>query len=183
MVGASSHMGSEYLRRFDWGLAARIRAMSVVELAVLLAERFPAWSATGRRPFSEALRIATRSGRPFLAILGELLAEGSTLTELQNDAVYDLCLQGEDVRLGWDALSEVLHDDPEDAVSSLDVLPGTDEEVFLLLRPQALDEILRGLAARGPSALPPPLPLEALARLRDACAAAPGQLVAYCFDA
>ncbi len=175
-------MGTEYLQRFDWGLAARIRAMSVVELAVLLGERYPAWSATGRRPFSEAFRIAARSRRPFLAILGELLAEGATLTELHNDAVYDLCLQGEDVRLGWDALSEVLHEDPEDAVSSLDVLPGTDEEVFLLLRPQALDAILRGLAAR-PSSAPAPLPIEALARLRDACTAAPGQLVAYCFDA
>lgn len=176
-------MGTEYLQRFDWGLAARIRAMSVVELAMLLSERFPAWSTSGRRPFSEAFRIAARSGRAFLAILGELLGEGATLTELQNDAVYDLCLQGEDVRLGWDALAEVLHSDPEDAVSSLDVLPGTDEEVFLLLRPQALDEILRGLAARMPSAAPPAASIEALARLRDACAAAPGQLVAYCFDA
>lgn len=176
-------MGTEYLQRFDWGLAARIRAMSVVELAMVFAERFPAWSATGRRPFSDALRIAARTHRPFLAILGELLAEGVTVTELQNDAVYDLCLQGEDVRLGWDALSEILHSDPEDAVSSLDVLPGTDEEVFLLLRPQALDEILRDLEARGPSAAPPALPMEALERLRDACAAAPGQLVAYCFDA
>lgn len=177
-------MGTEYLQRFDWGLAARIRNMSVVELAVLLGERFPGWLATGRRPFSEAFRIASRTHPAFLAILGELLAEGATLTELQNDAVYDLCLQGEDVRLGWDALSEILHSDPEDALSSLDVLPGTDEEVFLLLRPQALDEIVRGLEARGmTSAAQTPAPMEALARLRAACAASPGQLVAYCFDA
>jgi hypothetical protein len=177
-------MGTEYLQRFDWGLAARIRSMSVVELAVLLAERFPSWSSAGRRPFSEAFRIASRTHQPFLAIVTELLAEGATLNEIQNDAVYDLCLQGEDVRLGWDALSEVLPSDPEDALSSLDVLPGTDEEVFLLLRPQALDEILRGLEARGRE-VPArgPAPIEALARLREACAAAPGQLVAYCFDA
>jgi hypothetical protein len=176
-------MAAEYLQRFDWSLAARIRSMGVVELAVLLGERFPAWSATSGRPFSEALRIASRARRPFLAILGELLAEGATLTELQNDAVHDLCLQGEDVRLGWDALTEVLQADPEDALSSLDVLPGTDEEVFLLLRPQALDEILRELEGRSrDAAARAPAPMEALTRLREACAAAPGQLVAYCFD-
>jgi hypothetical protein len=172
-------MGVEFLQRFDWGLAARIRRMGVVELSMLLAERFPAWSASGRKPFSEPFRIAVRTRRPFLAILRELLAEGATLTELQNDAVYDLCLQGEDVRLGWEAFARVLPTDPEDALSSLDVLPGTDEELFLLLRPQQLDVILRALEAQEP----PTAALAALARLRDACAAAPGQLVAYCFDA
>jgi hypothetical protein len=176
-------MGTEYLQRFDWGLAARIRSTGVVELAVLLGERFPAWSASGRRPFSEAFRIVSRSPRAFLDILTELLAEGASLTELQNDAVNDLCLQGEDVRLGWDALTEVLPSDPEDALSSLDVLPGTDEEVFLLLKPQQLDQILRGLEARASEAAARAANLEALTRLREACAAAPGQLVAYCFEA
>ncbi len=177
-------MGTEYLKRFDWGLAAAIRRMGVVELARLLTERFPSWSAGGRRPFSEAFRVASRAGRPFLEILRDLLSEGATITELQNDAVYDLCLQGEDVRLGWDALADVLPDDAEDALSSLDVLPGTDEEVFLLLRPQQLDAILHALQARTPEpALRPPATLEALCRLREACSASPGQLVAYCFEA
>jgi hypothetical protein len=155
-----------------------------VELARLLAERFPAWSASGRRPFSDAFRLAaSRPGRSFLAILCDLLAEGASITELQNDAVYDLCLQGEDVRLGLEALSEVLPA-PDDAVSSLDVLPGTDEEVFLLLRPQQLDAILHALQARTPEpALRPPATMEALCRLREACTASPGQLVAWCFEA
>lgn len=177
-------MGTEYLKRFDWGLAAAIRRMGVVELARLLTERFPAWSASGRRPSSEAFRAAVRSRRGFLEILCELLAEGSSITELQNDAVHDLCLQGEDVRLGWDAVAEALPGDPEDAVSSLDVLPGTDEEVFLLLRPQQLDVILTALRARtAAETVRPPAPMEALARLREACSARPGQLVAWCFEA
>ncbi len=177
-------MGTEYLKRFDWGLAASIRTMGVVELARLLTERYATWSAGGRRPFSEAFRVAARGRRPFLEILRDLLAEGASVTELQNDAVYDLCLQGEDVRLGWDALAEALPGAPEEAVSSLDVLPGTDEEVFLLLRPQQLDAILRRLQARTPEpALRAPATVEALCRLREACSQRPGQLVAFCFEA
>lgn len=177
-------MGTEYLQRFDWGLAAAIRTMGVVELARLLSERFPAWSNAGRGPASEAFRAAARAPRPFLEILCELLAEGATITELQNDAVHDLCLQGEDVALGWDALAEVMPGDPEDALSSLDVLPGTDDEVFLLLRPQQLDVIVRALQARTAEAtVRTPAAVEALARLRDACSARPGQLVAWCFAA
>jgi hypothetical protein len=177
-------MGTEYLKRFDWGLAASIRAMGVVELARLLTERYASWSAGGRRPFSDAFRAAARGRRPFLEILLDLLAEGASVTELQNDAVYDLCLQGEDVQLGWDALAEALPEDPEDAVSSLDVLPGTDEEVFLLLRPQQLDAILQALRSRTPApALREPATVEALCRLREACSKRPGQLVAYCFEA
>ncbi len=176
-------MGTEYLKRFDWGLAASIRRRGVVELARLLADRFPAFAASGRPPFSDAFRVAARTRRPFLEILRDLLAEGATITELQNDAVYDLCLQGEDVRVGWDSLAEALGIDAEEPVSSLDVLPGTDEEVFLLLRPRQLDAILHALQARTPEpALRSPATLEALARLREACAAR-GQLVAYCFEA
>jgi hypothetical protein len=177
-------MGTEYLKRFDWGLAAAIRRMGVVELSRLLAERFPTWSANGRRPCSEAFDAAARAPRPFLEIVRELLAEGATITELQNDAVHDLCLQGEDVRLSWDAVAGALPGDPEDAVSSLDVLPGTDEEVFLLLRPQQLDVILSALRARPEEAtVRTPAAVEALARLREACSAQPGQLVAWCFEA
>lgn len=177
-------MGTEYLKRFDWGLAATIRRMGVVELARLLTERYASWSSGGRRPFSEAFRAAARGRRPFLEILLDLLSEGASITELQNDAVYDLCLQGEDVQLGWDALAEALPEDPEDAVSSLDVLPGTDEEVFLLLRPQQLDAILQALRSRTPApALRVPATVEALCRLREACAKRPGQLVAFCFEA
>ncbi len=177
-------MGTEYLKRFDWGLAASIRRMSVVELARLLTDRFPSWSAGARRPFSDAFRVASRTRRPFLEILRDLLSEGATITELQNDAVHDLCLQGEDVWLGWDAVIEALPADAVDAVSSLDVLPGTDEEVFLLLRPQQLDAILHALQARTPgSDLRPPTTVEALCRLREACTASPCQLVALCFEA
>jgi hypothetical protein len=177
-------MGAEYLRRFDWGLAARIRRTDAVELAELLTERFPAWRAAGRRPFSEVLALASRSGRPISEIVGELLVEGCTLTELQNDAVHDLCLQGEDVRLDvWDLYDEAFPDEPEDALSSLDVLPGTDEELFLLLRPKHLDAMLRSLRDHAPASAGSPAQLEALSRLRDACTSRPGQFVAYCFGA
>jgi hypothetical protein len=178
-------MGVDYLKRFDWGLAARIQRMGADELAQLLGDRMPVWRAGGRRPTSDAIDLALRTARPVADILGDLIAEGCTLTELRNDAIHDLCLQGEDVPLDCSgSWAEVFLEPPQEALSSLDVLPGTDEEQFLLLRPQRLDAVLRALAeqehelvARAPSKL------EAIARLRDACAARPGQLVAYCFDA
>lgn len=178
-------MGTEYLRRFDWGLAARIRRMEPEELAGLLAERYPAWRASGRPACSEVLRLAARSNRPVPEVLDELLAEDCTLTELRNDAIYDLCLQGEDVRLGeggaWD---EVFAGGPGEALSSLEILPGTDEELFLLLQPWHLDAILRSLAERSPEpAVRSRAQLDAIAQLRDTCAARPGLLVAYCFEA
>lgn len=178
-------MGVDYLRRFDWGLAARIQRMGAGELAELLGDRMPVWRAGGRRPVSAALDLAQRTARPVAEIVDELLAEGCTLTELRNDAVHDLCLQGEDVPLdasgSW---AEVFLEQHEGALSSLDVLPGTDEELFLLLRPQRLDAVLRSLEEQERE-LPPQAPaqLAAIARLRDACSARPGLLVAYCFDA
>ena len=178
-------MGVDYLKRFDWSLAARIQRMAADELAQLLGDRMPAWHAGARRPLSEALDLALRTTRPVAEIVSELLAEGSTLTELRNDAIHDLCMQGEDVPLDaagtW---AEAFLDQPQQTLSSLDVLPGTDEEQFLLLPPQQLDTVLRLLEQReqAPEARAPAR-LEALARLRDACAARPGQLVAYCFDA
>lgn len=178
-------MALEYLKRFDCGLAARVRRMSAAELADLLAERFPAWQASGRRPFSEVLALALRAPRPFRELVDQLLAEGFTLTELRNDVVHDLCLVGEDVRLDTlGSYAEVFSAEPADALSSLDVLPGTDEEVFLLLRPQQLDVILQLLREHaGELGVRSPAQLEAIARLREDCAARPGQLVAFCFDA
>jgi hypothetical protein len=176
----------EYLRRFDFNLAARIRRAGPAELAQLLAERYPAWLACGRAPASEALLVASRSGRPAAEVIQELLDEGCSLTELQNDLVHDLCLQGEGVRLPeLGGLAEILPADVEGALSSLEVLPGTDEEVFLLLRPHHLDQLLQTLreaAGRLGDDSPAPGPLAELVRLREACAARPGQLVAYCFD-
>jgi hypothetical protein len=173
-------MSADYLKRFDWGLAARIQAMNASELAALLAERLPACRAGGRRPFCEALGAALQSERPVAEIVDELLDEGCTLSELRNDAVYDLCLEGEDVRLDgsapWD---EILAGQSADVLSSLDVLPGTDEELFLLLEPRCLDAIVRSLepeSPRSPQA-------DAIARLRQACTSRPDLLVAYCFDA
>ena len=116
-------------------------------------------------------------------IVSELLAEGCTLTELRNDAIHDLCLQGEDVLLDASgAWAEVFLEQPEAALSSLDVMPGTDEERFLLLHPQHLDAVLRALEGQEHERARPRR-LEALVRLRDACVARPGLLVAYCFDA
>ena len=176
-------MGADYLKRFDCALAARIRGMNAAELAELLTERFPAWRTSGARPSSDLLSLAARSARPIAEILQELLAEGCTMTELRNDVVYDLCLEGEDVRLD-DWWTEAFEDEPEDALSSLDVLPGTDEELFLLLRPQHLDAVLRSVGERGHDlAARSPAQVDALARLRDACASRADLLVAYCFDA
>lgn len=178
-------MGTDYLQRFDGALAARIRSLDAGELADLLAERFAGWSVRGRRPFSEALALALRTARPLHAIVEELLAEGCALDDLRNDAVYDLCLQGEDVRLdSWGCYTEVFPAEAEGAVSSLEVLPGTEEELFLLLRPDHVDEIVRSLRAHVHELTAmSPAHIEVIARLRDACAAAPEQRVAYCFDA
>jgi hypothetical protein len=185
-------MGIDYLKRFDWALAARIRSLDAAGLAALLERRLAA-ARTGRapivRPCSEALALATSTGRPLAEVVAELLDEGATLDELRNDAIFDLCLQGERVRLG-EAASwlDALPGTPG-PVSSLDVLPGTDEELFLLLQPTWVDDLLRALqdGAQEPTALPGqptalPGQLDALARLRDACARKPGQLVAWCFE-
>jgi hypothetical protein len=177
-------MGVDYLKRFDWSLASRIRRMGADELAQLLEDRMPSRRGGSWRPVSEALDLALRTARPVAEIVPELLAEGCTLTELRNDAIHDLCLQGEDVPLdATGAWAEVFLEQPQEALSSLDVLPGTDEERFLLLLPRHLDAVLRSLEGREHEPARTPAKLQALARLRDACAARPGQLVAYCFDA
>ncbi|MGC3996831.1 MAG: hypothetical protein QM767_04575 [Anaeromyxobacter sp.] len=114
--------------------------------------------------------------------LEELLDTGSTLDELRNDAVFDFCLEGEDVRLDyWGCYPEVFSGEPEGAVSSLELLPGSEEERFLVLRPSHVDEILRSLREHAHElTVMSPMQIEAVARLRDA--AETGQPVVYCFD-
>jgi len=178
-------MAVDYLKRFDWALAARIRDLDAAGLAALLERRLAA-ARSGRapllRPCSDALGLAVRTGRPVAELLAELLDEGATLGELRNDAIFDLCLQGEGVRLSaGGSWLDVLPGEPAGAVSSLEVLPGTEEELFLLLQPGQVDELLRALQdAQEPTV--PQVPLDALTRLRDACARRPGQLVAWCFE-
>jgi hypothetical protein len=179
-------MGMDYLQRFDWALAARIRGLDEAGLAGLLERRLAA-ARSGRaplhRPCSEPLALALRTGSPVAELVAELRRDGASLDELRNDAVFDLCLLGEGVRLG-DGASwlDVLPGEPAGAVSSLEVLPGTEEELFLLLQPGQVDELLRALQAPVQEPTLAPGQLAALARLRDACARRPGQVVAWCFD-
>jgi hypothetical protein len=178
-------MSFDCLKRFDWALAGRIRGLDRAGLAALLERRLAA-ARSGRapldRPSSEALTLAARTGRPAADLVAELLDEGATLDELRSDAIFDLCLVGEGIRLG-DGASwlDVLPGEPA-GLSSLEVLPGSDEEHFLLLQPGQVDELLRTLTAHPQEPTTARGPLEALARLRDACARRPGQLVAWCFE-
>jgi hypothetical protein len=179
-------MGVDCLKRFDWALAGRIRELDAAGLSSLLERRLAAARAGRaplRRPCSEALALSLRTGRPAAELVGELLAEGATLDELRSDAIFDLCLLGEAVSLGVGASwMDVLPGEPEGAVSSLQVLPGSEEELFLLLQPGQVDILLRTLQDRAQEPPVPPGQVEALARLRDACARRPGQLVAWCFE-
>ena len=95
-----------------------------------------------------------------------------------------IALGDEEIHLDyWGCYDEVFDGHPEGSISSLDYLPGEEEETFLLLRPDHVDRMIKSLYEQVDDlSIMDKAQIEKVERWRDFCAANPSHMVAYMFD-
>lgn len=83
----------------------------------------------------------------------------------------------------WGCYAKVFDGHPEGSISSLSYSPEHEEETFLLLRPDHVDQIIKSLYDHiDDLSVMDKEQIEKLERWRDFCAANPSHMVAYLFD-
>lgn len=120
--------------------------------------------------------MGTDSVQLFNKALGDrMLAEGhDPLVALSEEGIYlDY----------WGCYAEVFDGPPEGSISSLDYLPDEEEETFLLLRPDHIDQMVKSLHEhRNDLNIMDEEQIGKLEKWRDFCVANPNYMVAYFMD-
>ena len=95
-----------------------------------------------------------------------------------------IALGAEEIHLDyWGCYAEVFDGHPEGSISSLDYLPGEEEEAFLLLHPDHVDQMVKSLYEHVDDlSIMNKEQIGKIERWRDFCAANPSHMVAYMFD-
>jgi hypothetical protein len=104
--------------------------------------------------------------------------------ELRADIAQDFAFGDEEIYLDyWGCYAHVFDGHPEGAISSLDYLPDQEEEIFLLLRPEHVDQMIESLHDHEDDLrVMDKGDIERLERWRDFCASDTSYMVAYLFD-
>ena len=72
--------------------------------------------------------------------------EGLTISELKSTLVQNLAFSDDEILLDyWGCYAHVFAGHPDGSISSLDYLPEQQEEVFLLLRSEHVEQMIRSL--------------------------------------
>jgi hypothetical protein len=113
-----------------------------------------------------------------------LLSGEQTFTELKTDVVQDSAFGDEEILLDyWGCYAHVFAGYSEDSISSLDYLPDQEEETFLLLRPEHIDQMVESLHEHADDlSIMDKGDVERLEGWRDFCTSNPGCLVAHLLD-
>ncbi len=83
----------------------------------------------------------------------------------------------------WGCYAAVFNGHPEGSISSLDYLPDEEEETFLLLRPEHIDQMIKSLHKHmNDLRVMNKGKVEKVEGWRDFCVANPDYMVAYLFD-
>ena len=95
-----------------------------------------------------------------------------------------IALGGEEIYLDyWGCYAEVFDGHPDGSISSSAYLPDEEDETFLLLRPEHVDQMIKSLYEhRDGLSIMDNEQIEKLERWKDFCAANPSHRVAYMFD-
>ena len=116
--------------------------------------------------------------------IGRLLFGEQTFMEMKADVAQDFGFRDEEIHLDyWGCYSHVFNGHPEGSISSLDYLPNQEEEIFLLLRPEHVYQMLKSLNDHSDDLRV--MKVSDIQRLESwsaLCTAHPSYVVAYHFD-
>jgi hypothetical protein len=174
-------MGTDSIKLFDKALADQILAMEREPLIRFLEANIGILKQ--RDSLSTVLFEVEQSGSPVPEAVDRLLAEEFTLTGLKEEVVYDFAFRDEEIRLDYWGCYIVFDGDPEGSISCLDFLPDQEEEIFRLLLPKHVDQMISSLYEHiDELSIMGKEDIEKVQKWRDYCAANPDFMVAYMND-
>ena len=176
-------MGTDSVKLFNKALADQIMAMEQGPLVHFLEENIDTLK---QKAFNLSLIVfeMKQNGGSVSDAVGNLLLGEQTFTDLRADVAQDFAFADEAIYLDyWGCYSHVFSGHPEGSISSLDYLPNQIEEIFLLLRPEHVDQMIKSIHEHADDLrVMKPADIERLEEWRDLCAADPRYMVAYHFD-
>jgi len=176
-------MGTDSVKLFNKALADQILTMERGQLTSFLEENL---GSLKQKPSTLSLVLfeMEQNGGSVSDAAGRLLSGEQTFMELRADVAQDFALGDEEIYLEyWGCYAHVFNGHPEGSISSLDYLPDQDEEIFLLLRPEHVDQMVKSLHEHaGDLRVMDTGDIERLEQQRDLCAADSSYMVAYRFD-
>ena len=137
-------MGTDRARLFNRAIADRILAMDQAELTRFVDNNLVVFSRKSLviNPIGS---LATEVGSVTVAV-EELLATDYTLSTLRSDVALDFAFGDEELLIDyWGCYAANFAGHPAGSISSLDYLPDQEEEIFLLLRPEHVGQMIRSL--------------------------------------
>jgi hypothetical protein len=176
-------MGTDSVKLFNKALADQILAMEQASLVHFLKENIETLK---QKAFTISLIVfeMKENGGSVSDAVGNLLSGEQTFANLRADVAKDFGFSDEEIYLDyWGCYSHVFSGHPEGSISSLDYLPNQVEEIFLLLRPEHVDQMTKSLHEHADDLrVMKAVDIERLEEWRDIGAADPGFMVAYHFD-
>ena len=176
-------MGTDSVKLFNKALADQILAMEQATLVHFLEEHIDTLK---QKTFTISLIVfeMKESGGSVSDAVGSLLSGEQTFTNLRADVAQDFGFGDEEIYLDyWGCYSHVFSGHPEGSISSLDYLPNQLEEIFLLLRAEHVDQMIKLLHEHADDLkVMKASDIERLEEWRDLCTTNPRYMVAYHFD-
>jgi len=176
-------MGTDSVKLFNKALADQILALEQAPLVHFLEENI---NTLKQKAFTISLIVfeMKESGGSVSDAVESLLSGEQTFTNLRADIAQDFGFEDEEIYLDyWGCYSHVFSGHPEGSISSLDYLPNQVEEIFLLLRAEHVDQMVKSLHEHADDLkVMKASDIERLEEWRDLCAADPRYIVAYHFD-
>ena len=182
LLGNAS-MGTDSLKLFNKTLADQILAMDHANLIRFLEENISTLNQK-HSAFSLVPFEMEQNGGSVADAITRLLNEEQTFTVLKADVAQDFAFGDEEILLDyWGSYVEVFGNHPDGSISSLDFLSDQEEEIFLLLRVEHLDQMISSLDEHANELrVMDKEKVDRLKEWRDFCAANPNYLAAYFFD-
>lgn len=138
--------------------------------------------------FNKALadRILAMDQDELIRFLGDasLLDPEFTLSPMKSPIVCEYAFGNEEILIDyWGCYAAVFAGHPEGSISSLDYLPGEEEETFLLLRPEHVEMMIKSLREHSDDlTIMNADEIDKVEEWKAFCAANTGYFVAYLFD-
>ena len=176
-------MGTDSVKLFNKALADQILRMDHAHFIHFLEENIDALK---RKPFTLSVIVFAmeENGDSGSEAVGRLISGEQTFTQMNADVAQDFGFGDEEIDLDyWGSYSAVFAGHPEGSISSLDYLPDQEEEIFLLLCPEHVDQMIHSLHEHAHDLhVMEARDIKKLEAWRDICATDPSYMVAYLFD-
>lgn len=175
-------MGTDSVKLFNKTLADHILTMDRPELTQFLETNIDLLKQKAF-PLSIALVDLEAAGDSVAQAVEQLLSEQS-FTSFQSSVVQDFAFGDDEIYLDyWGCYAAVFGESPKGSISNLDLFPAEEEETFVLLLPDHVNQMIKSLSEHADDlTVMDDEQIEKLESWKNFCATNPGIMFAYLFD-